>query len=262
MSENLFVRAKESIVQDQLFVNSFIEFAKVQYTKLIEDAIKQFVNNNQENFDGLFTNEVIQINMSEFYRYVIDIAENGNDKKLERNKLMNDGLDRVVKQHEIYDTNQVNTYQYVYVVQKNNEMVSVVGKSSFSKEIEYKANKPYGGSNDLFENIAFFLYDKYDDSSEDKINLSINDLNGNQAIETYKHCMQKTGDQTDQEKLDEYFKKNKEEIRHTLRRLYKKAWIIPIKGDRKNAEEFEKALGNHLEEQEHIFISNKDSHLI
>ncbi|QCT74133.1 hypothetical protein [Macrococcoides canis] len=257
MKKKIIQRTKESIIQDHLFQKSKESFLVNQYEKLIKETIKHFVIENKNKFKGLFTDEIFEVNMYEFYKYVIEKHELGYNKTNEIDRVINTTLNEIVEHYKIFNINQENRYEYVYVVQKNNGMISVVGKSYFCLNLE---KKTFEGTNDLFEDISFFKYDNEDDTHKDKLNLSLNDLKGNQAIETIIFCIENTGNQEDFNILDDYFKNNKDEIRRMLRRLYKKAWIIPIKGEEKNAEDFETALGNHLEEQEYIFISNKDSH--
>ncbi|QTQ08568.1 hypothetical protein J9174_02505 [Macrococcoides canis] len=245
-------------------------FKDDEYEILIENTIKQFVMKNQDEFDGLFTEEIFTFDMATYYDLVIQIYEILKCKPKtkafkEMDKQINPVLEEMLNQYK--NIPQKGEYQYVYVVQKYDGMVCLVGKSHF-KTIDSKSNIiDNEKQGDLFEDISYFKYDIKDDDNEDKINLSLISsgktkpkITGTQAIETIKYCIKKTENQSDINVLNEYFKKNKEEIRQKLRRLYKKAWIIPIKGGEKNAEDFETALGNYLEEQKDIFISNKDSH--
>lgn len=257
MKKKIIQRTKESIIQDHLFQKSKESFLVNQYEKLIKETIKHFVIGNKNKFKGLFTDEIFEVNMYEFYKYVIEKHELGYNKTNELDRVINTTLNEIVEQYITFNINQENRYEYVYVVQKNNGMISVVGKSYFCLNLE---KETFEGNNDLFKDISYFKYDKEDDTHKDKLKLSLNDLDGNQALETIKFCIENTGNQEDFNILDDYFKNNKDEIRRMLRRLYKKAWIIPIKGGKKNAEDFETALGNYLEEQKDIFISNKDSH--
>ncbi|MGK0576013.1 hypothetical protein [Macrococcus capreoli] len=270
MKKSYLERAIESIDQDREFEGLIQNFKDDEYEILIENTIKQFVMKNQDEFDGLFTEEIFTFDMATYYDLVIQIYEILKCKPKtkafkEMDKQINPVLEEMLNQYK--NIPQKGEYQYVYVVQKYDGMVCLVGKSHF-KTVDSNSNiidnKNQG---DLFKDISYFKYDNKEDDNEDKINLSIINLDGNhqdltgiQSIETIKYCIMKTENQMDIEILDKYFKNNKEEIRQKLRRLYKKAWIIPIKGEEKNAKDFETALGNHLEEQKNIFISNKDSH--
>ncbi|MGV2875865.1 hypothetical protein ROU88_08210 [Macrococcus capreoli] len=264
MTKSYLKRAIESIEQDKKFEDSIQKFKNDEYEIFVENTIKQFVVKNQDEFDGLFTEKILEFNMTEYYQYVIETFEKDNNNLDASNTLMNITLDKIIN---LYEDKTQNRFEYVYVIQRNDGMISVVGKSYFKVNHTKRPKNKYIGNNDLFKNIAFFKYDKYKDNHKDKINLSLISLGktkpkitGTQAVETIKYCIKKTGNQSDINVLNEYFKKNKEEIRQKLRRLYKKAWIIPIKGEAKNANDFETALGNHLEKQKDIFISNKDSH--
>lgn len=274
MKKSYLERAIESIDQDREFKGLIQNFKDDEYEILIENTIKQFVMKNQNEFDGLFTEEIFTFDMAAYYDLVIQRYEilkcipktkASKENFNEMDKQINPVLEEMLNQYK--NIPQKGEYQYVYVIQKYDGMVCVVGKSHF-KTVDSNSNIiDNQNQGDLFKDISYFKYDNKEDDNEDKINLSINnldgkhqDLTGTQAIETLKYCILKTENSTDIEILDEYFKKNKEEIRQKLRRLYKKAWIIPIKGGEKNAEDFETALGNYLEEQKDIFISNKDSH--
>ncbi|QTQ08612.1 hypothetical protein J9174_02745 [Macrococcoides canis] len=259
-AKSMPVRIIESIEQDQ----SFNDMKKTQpltnYNDYITECIEKFINSHF-NFEELFTEQVYQFDISRLYDLVIkkdEVLKCSPKSKEAKNifaqmndTIINPILKEIYEEYEKYKLYQ-DKYHYTYVVQNKEGMLTVVGKSSF--KINNNDQKEIDNENqgDLFEDISFWKND---------IN-SIDDLDGTQHIEVAKYYIRKTGMNIDSEELDHFFKENKSMIKKYLRRLYKHAWVIPVKGDCKDAKKIEKYLGEYLLEQENIFISNKDSHLI
>ncbi|UOB20909.1 hypothetical protein [Macrococcus armenti] len=194
--------------------------------------------------------------MAKLYNLVIEKEEvikspprSVESKKItyQMNKIINKSLEDIVK---CYDQVSRNKYHYVYVVQNLNDMLTVVGKSSFKtcnnqKQINNKAQ------GDLFDDISHW---------NKKFN-SIGKLKGTQHIEVSKYCIKMSNLNYGSDELDAFFRENRGDIKKYLRRLYKNAWIIPINGDNSTAKKVERLLGNFLLNEKKCFISNKYSHI-
>ncbi|MEB7067287.1 hypothetical protein NEM27_11560 [Mammaliicoccus sciuri] len=215
-NENWNKRYEVAKQNETLFKSIINDFEDVES---YEQHIKNKINLFLENEEGIKENTIVKVDMTQI--------RSSNEPNLD--SYINVVLNEVREILNVYIDDHSSKkgddkQEYIYVVQRLDGMVAVVGRSSFKYIGESNGDLMFKPPGDLFHNM------------------DISGIKGTPLL----ILMSLIG-----EKFNEYYK--------TINEYYKTGWIIPIPGDYKKANELEKKLGDFMKDNG-VPIFNEKSH--
>lgn len=200
--------AKENESKFKSIINDFEDVEK--YEQYIKEKINTFLGNEE----GIKENTIVKVDMTKIRSSYEHLDSYINVVLKEVREILN-----IYENYHFPDKQE-----YIFVVQRQDGMVAVVGKSSFQYEVDSNNHIKIKSPGDLFHNM------------------DISGVKGTPLL----ILMSLIG-----EKYNEYYK--------TINEYYKTGWIIPIPDNYKKAIELEKKLGKFMLENG-VPIFNTYSH--
>ncbi|MCD8798112.1 hypothetical protein K0O13_06840 [Mammaliicoccus sciuri] len=192
--------------------------SKINDYKSYEQHIKNTINLFLENEEGIKENTIVKVDMTKIRSSYKDLDSYINVVLNEVREILN------VYEDDHSSKKDDDKQEYIYVVQRQDGMVAVVGRSSFKYIGESNGDLMFKPPGDLFHNM---------------------DISG--IIGTPRLILMSL--------LGEIYN----EYAKTINEYYQTGWIIPIPGDYNKANELEKKLGDFMKDNG-VPIFNENSH--
>ncbi|MFC6292267.1 hypothetical protein BHU61_00390 [Macrococcus epidermidis] len=230
--EERFTQAKEEI---KSYNEKNYSFEKM--TKILKEYIFEFIS-DINNKQVISLNAVYEYNLAELYHL------NSNNQDYHINEFL---MTKLLPNYNPLEILSNDSLHYVYVVQRFDGMVCVVGRSQFSTSSKINVQ------NAINKDSKLSTFNIEIESSIDKIGDLFMTIVPSSPLNL-------TGTQKLIYKLLNQSEKDFESITKDMKNYYAQAFVIPVKGGKNMADTIESLLGEYLLSKS-INILNIDSHL-
>ncbi|WP_414047655.1 hypothetical protein ACMGE7_01905 [Macrococcus equi] len=234
------LKFEERFIQSKEEMKSYNEknYTFEEISNILKKCICEFiyVTNNNKIFPS---NEVYIYNLAELYQF-----PHNNYKNKHINKFLTETL---LLNYHPFEVLSNDSLHYIYVVQRYDGMVCVVGRSQFHINAKFNEKVETDEDNNFISakiEVEVFKY-KFGDLFQTIVPSSSSGLQGTQKL-IYELLLQSG--------------KDFESITEEMKNYYSQAIVIPVQGGKSMADAMESLLGEYLRDKD-INILNCDSHL-